>query len=68
MTLTIQQEHIYFFSVICVLLLQLYNIRKVNKIEKEVDSIWHQISVMAIASGGAFDKLQKKIDEKQDKE
>ena len=67
MTFTVEKEFIYFGVSIVVLLLQLYNTYKVNKLEKEIDSIWSQISVMAIAAGSAFDKIEKKIDGKQDK-
>lgn len=67
MTLTLEKEHIYFGVSIVVLLLQLYNTYRINRIEKEVDSIWSQISVMAIAASSAFDKMEKKVDGKQDK-
>jgi len=67
MTLTLEKEHIYFGVSIVVLLLQLYNTYRLNKLEKEVDSIWSQLSVMAIAASSAFDKMEKKVDGKQDK-
>ena len=67
MTFTLEKEYIYFGVSIVVLLLQLYNTYRVNRIEKEVDSIWSQISVMAIAASSAFDKIEKKVDGKQDK-
>jgi hypothetical protein len=67
MTLTVQPQYIYFVVTLIVLLIQLYNTYKLNKIKTEVDSIWQQIAVMAIASASAFDKLEKKIDGKEDK-
>jgi hypothetical protein len=67
MTFTLEKEHIYFGVSIVVLLLQLYNTYRVNKLEKQVDSIWSQISVMAIAASSAFDKIEKKVDGKQDR-
>jgi hypothetical protein len=67
MTFTLEKEYVYFGVSIVVLLLQLYNTYRVNRIEKEVDSIWSQISVMAIAASSAFDKIEKKVDGKQDK-
>lgn len=67
MTFTLEKEHVYFGVSIVVLLLQLYNTYRLNKLEKEVDSIWSQLSVMAIAASSAFDKMEKKVDGKQDK-
>jgi hypothetical protein len=67
MTFTLEKEYVYFGVSIAVLLLQLYNTYRMNKLEKEVDSIWSQLSVMAIAASSAFDKMEKKVDGKQDK-
>ena len=67
MTFTLEKEYVYFGVSIVVLLLQLYNTYRLNKLEKEVDSIWSQLSVMAIAASSAFDKMEKKVDGKQDK-
>ena len=67
MTFTLEKEYVYFGVSIVVLLLQLYNTYRMNKLEKEVDSIWSQLSVMAIAASSAFDKMEKKVDGKQDK-
>lgn len=67
MTFTLEKEYVYFGVSIVVLLLQLYNTYRINKLEKEVDSVWSQLSVMAIAASSAFDKMEKKVDGKQDK-
>jgi hypothetical protein len=67
MTFTLEKEYVYFGVSIVVLLLQLYNTYRVNRLEKQVDSIWSQLSVMAIAASSAFDKMEKKVDGKQDK-
>lgn len=67
MTFTLEKEYVYFGVSIAVLLLQLYNTYRLNKLEKEVDSVWSQLSVMAIAASSAFDKMEKKVDGKQDK-
>lgn len=66
-TLELQKEHIYFAVTLVVLLIQLYNTWRIGKLKSEVDALWSQISVMALAAGSAFDKIEKKIDEKQDK-
>jgi hypothetical protein len=67
MTFTLEKEYVYFGVTLLVLLIQLYNTYRMGKIRSEVDSIWQQIAIMAIASGGAFEKLEKKIDGKEDK-
>lgn len=67
MTLTLEKEYIYFGVTMVVLLIQLYNTYRVSKMRSELENIWQQIAMMAIASGGAFDKLDKKIDGKEDK-
>lgn len=67
MTFTIEPHYVYFGVTLVVLLIQLYNTYRLNKLKSEVDNIWQQIAVMAIASSGAFDKLDKKIDGKEDR-
>jgi len=67
MTFTLEKEYVYFGVTLLVLLIQLYNTYRMGRIKSEVDSIWQQIAVMAIASSGAFDKLEKKIDGKEDR-
>ena len=44
------------------------NIRKVDKLQGDVNALWQQIAIMAVAATGAFSKLEKKIDEKQTEE
>ena len=67
MTLTIEKEYVYFGVTLAVLAIQLYNSYRMSKLNSQIDQIWQQLAVMAIASAGAFDKLEKKIDEKQEK-
>jgi hypothetical protein len=67
MTFTLEKEYVYFGVTLLVLLIQLYNTYRMGRIKSEVDNIWQQIAVMAIASAGAFDKLEKKIDDKEDR-
>ena len=67
MTFTIEKEYIYFAVTMIVLLLQLYNTWRIGKIKAEIEQVWNQISIMAITAGSAFDKIEKRIDEKQDK-
>jgi hypothetical protein len=67
MTLTLEKEYIYLGVTLIVLFIQLFNTHRLSKIKLEIDAIWQQIALMAIASGGAIDKLDKKIDGKEDK-
>lgn len=67
MTFTVEKDYIYFAVTLVVLIIQLYNSWRVSKLSAQIDSIWQQLAIMAIASGGAFDKIEKKLDEKQDK-
>jgi len=36
-------------------------------IKKEVQDLWNQIHILAISAGNTIQKLEKKIDEKQDR-
>lgn len=67
MTFIVEKDYVYFAVTLVVLIIQLYNSWRVSKLSAQIDSIWQQLAIMAIASGGAFDKLEKKIDGKQDK-
>jgi hypothetical protein len=66
-TLELEKEHIYFAVTLIVLLIQLYNTWRIGKLKSEVNALWSQISIMAMAAGTALDKIEKKIDEKRDK-
>ena len=66
-TLELEKEHIYFAVTLIVLLIQLYNTWRIGRLKNEIDGLWSQISIMAMAAGTAFDKIEKKIDEKRDK-
>lgn len=67
MTFTLEKEYVYFAATLIVLLMQAYNSYKLNKLRSEVDMIWQQIAIMGISAGQLLEKMQKKIDEKQDK-
>lgn len=44
MNITITPEHVYFFSVMILMTLQIYQHRQLDKTKKEIDKIWEQIS------------------------
>lgn len=67
MTFTVEKDYVYFAVTLVVLLIQLYNSWRMSRLSSQVDAIWQQLAIMAIASGGAFDKIEKKLNEKQDK-
>ena len=68
MTFTLEPHYVYLGATAILAALQIYNGRKVAALREEVDSLWKQIAMMAIASAGAFDKVQKSLDEKADKD
>lgn len=67
MTFTITPEYLYLGVTLILMLIQVLQIRRVSKLHKEVVDLWHQISIIAISAGSTLEKMQKKIDEKQDK-
>ena len=67
MTFTLDPIYVYLAVNTLLAIMLLLNIRKTDKLREEVNTLWQKIAVMAIASGGAFDKLEKKIDEKENK-
>lgn len=68
MTLTLDPLYVYLAVNLVLAALLLYNVNKISKMRDEVNSLWQQIALMAIASAGAFDKIEKRLNEKNDKE
>ena len=66
MTFTIDPIYVYIAVNVVLAGMLLFNIRKVEKLQNEVNSIWQQIALMAIASATAFTKIDKKLDDKED--
>lgn len=67
MTLTIDPVYVYLGVNSVLALLLIINIRKTDRMKEDINAIWQQLAIMAIASGGAFDKLEKKINEREEK-
>jgi len=67
MTFTITSEYLYLGVTILLLLIQVLQWRKFDVLKKEVQDLWNQIHIIAISAGNTIQKLEKKIDEKQDK-
>jgi hypothetical protein len=67
MTVTITPDYIYLGATIILLIIQVVQWRKYDLIKKEVHDLWNQIHILAISAGNTIQKLEKKIDEKQNR-
>jgi len=67
MTFTVTPEYLYLGVTLILMLIQVIQMRKVSKLQREINELWQQISIIAISAGATLEKMQKKIDEKQDK-
>lgn len=68
MTFTITREYLYLGVTILLLLIQVWQVRKAELLKREIKDLWDQIHIIAISAGNTLQKLEKKIDEKQDKQ
>jgi hypothetical protein len=68
MTFTITREYLYLGVTILLLLIQVWQLKKVGVLKREIKDLWDQIHIIAISAGNTIQKLEKKIDEKQDKQ
>ena len=68
MTFTLDTTYIYLGVNTILAIMLLLNIRKTDRLQNEVNGLWQQIAVMAVAASGAFTKLENKIDEKKEGE
>jgi hypothetical protein len=68
MTFTITREYLYLGVTILLLLIQVWQLKKVDVLKREIKDLWDQIHIIAISAGNTLQKLEKKIDEKQDKQ
>lgn len=64
MTFTLDPIYIYLAVNTVLAIMLLFNIRKTDRLQNEVNAMWQQMAVMAVAASGAFSKLENKIDEK----
>ena len=67
MQVTINPEHVYLIVTVVLMIIQMFQWRKISKLKGEIESIWSQISVIAMSAGGIFEKIKKDLDGKQDK-
>jgi hypothetical protein len=67
MTITITPEYLYLTAVLVLMLIQVSQWIIISRLKREVVRIWAQISVIALSSGNILEKIERKLDEKEDK-
>jgi len=67
MTITFTPEHIYIGIIVVLVGLQVYQLRLINKLEKECDDIWAQLGTLVGNITSQMLSMQKDINDKQDK-
>lgn len=67
MTITFTPEHLYIGIILILVGLQIYQLRLVNKLEKECDDIWAQLGTLVGNITSQILSLQKELNDKQDK-
>lgn len=67
MTFTIKPDTLYLIITLVLMAIQVLQWVIMSKLKKEIEGLWQQISIIAISAGATLEKMQKKIDEKQDK-
>jgi ABC-type xylose transport system permease subunit len=67
MTVTIDSDYFYLGVILILMLIQVLQIRSIRLLRQEVSNLWEQISIIAITTSGLIQKVEKKIDGKQDK-
>lgn len=67
MTVTINPEYIYLTSTLILMFIQVLQWIKINRLKKEINDLWTQISIIAMSAGGMLEKIKKQLNEKQDK-
>lgn len=58
---------IYIGLIALLLILQIYQTRRIEKNKKDIDALWNQMQSLVLSIASALDQLEKKIDENQDK-
>lgn len=67
MTITVNPEYVYLGVVLILMLIQVFQWIATSKLKKEVSSLWTQISIIAVSSGTILEKIEKKLDAKEDR-
>jgi len=67
MTFTITPEYLYLTVVLILMFIQLLQWITISKLKKEINSLWTQISIIAVSSGSILEGIEKKLNAKEDK-
>ena len=67
MTITFTPEHLYIGIIVILVGLQIYQLRLINKLEKECDDIWAQLGTLVGNITSQILSLQKDLNSKEDK-
>jgi hypothetical protein len=67
MIVTITKEMVYIGLIALLLILQIYQTRRIEKNKKDIDDLWNQMQNLVLSIASALDQLEKKINENQDK-
>lgn len=68
MTFTVSTENFYLCIIFILLLLQMYQYRKIYKLTKQIDSIWEQIGMLAMQTSIKLAEItgkQKQIEDEK---
>ena len=68
MTIDITPERLYFGTTLLLLIMQVYQHYKLTKLEKEVNQVWTQISILITSISSKLLDLDKKVDNKVGKQ
>lgn len=67
MTINLTQEHLYVGIILILMAIQVYQQKRIAKLEKEVDDIWLQLGVLSQGVTNKLMDLLKDLNNKQDK-
>ena len=68
MTIDITPEQLYFGTTAFLLIMQIYQHYKLSKLEREVNQVWTQISILITSISGKLLDLDKKIEDRVGKQ
>lgn len=67
MTITFTPEIVYLIVVLLLMLIQVIQWVRLSRAKREISDLWTQISIIAVSSGAILEKIEKKLDGKEDR-
>lgn len=67
MTITVTSEYLYLGVVLILMIIQAVQWFILSRVKREVSDLWTQISIIAVSSSQMLEKLEKKVDAKEDR-